>query len=180
MFYSFLVREEDRNFLWFKDKDLSGDVVDCRMRVHVFGNSPSPAVAIYGLHQSVQYNEMQDEPKVRDFVMHDFYVDDGLKSLPIVKAAVKLLKRTQMVLSKSNLRLQKIAANNKQVMDCFPAEDHASDPKDMDLNGSSSLCPSSSIPRPSSGWRRGARLCLDRPGHLQYTVGPDCIPLGAP
>lgn len=137
MFYSFLVREEDRNFLrflWFRDNDLSKDVVDYRMTVHVFGNSPSPAVAIYGLHQSVQVSEFHIDPDVKHFVMRDFYVDDGLKSLPTVEAAINLLKKTQDVLSRSNLRLHKIAANKKEVMRAFPSRDYASDLKDLDLD----------------------------------------------
>ena len=137
MFYCFLVREEDRDFLrflWFQNNDPSKAIVDYRMNVHVFGNSPSPAVAIHGLHKSVQDSEFHVDPDVQHFVLHDFYVDDGLKSLPTVQAAVSLLKRTQDVLSKSNLRLHKIAANNKEVMDAFPSSDHASDLKDLDLH----------------------------------------------
>ncbi len=79
MFYCFLVREEDRNFLrflWFQDNDLSKDIVDYHMRVHVFGNSPSPAVAIHCLHQSVQISDFPVDPDVKCFVMRDFYVDD--------------------------------------------------------------------------------------------------------
>lgn len=50
-FYCFLIHRNHCNFLrflWHKDNDLSKAVVDYRMRAHVFGNSPSPAVAIYG------------------------------------------------------------------------------------------------------------------------------------
>lgn len=94
MFYCFFVREDDKNFLcflWFQDNDLSKAIVDYRMRVHIFGNSPSPAVAIHGQHQSVQVSEFHVDPDVKHFVMRDFYVDDGLKSLPTVEAAVNLL-----------------------------------------------------------------------------------------
>ncbi len=99
MFYCFLVREEDRNFLrflWFQDNDLSKHIVDYHMRVHVFGNSPSPAVAIHCLHQSVQISDFPVDPDVKCFVMRDFYVDDGLKSLPTVEAAISLLKKLKM------------------------------------------------------------------------------------
>ncbi|KAL1249420.1 hypothetical protein QQF64_020425 [Cirrhinus molitorella] len=41
-------------FIWYKDDDPAEEVVDYRMRVHVFGNSPSPAVAIYGLRKVAQ------------------------------------------------------------------------------------------------------------------------------
>lgn len=56
MFYSFTVQENDRDvlwFLWFCD-NLNNEVVDFRMRVHVFGNSPSPAVAIFGLRKAAR------------------------------------------------------------------------------------------------------------------------------
>ena len=82
LFHCFLVKEEDSNFLrflWFQDNDLSKDIIDYRMTVHVFGKSPSPAVAIYGLRQSVQQGEPDYNPDVRQFVDRDFYVDDGLK-----------------------------------------------------------------------------------------------------
>lgn len=137
MYHCFLVREEDRNFLrflWFRDNDPSKDIIEYRMRVHVFGNCPSPAVAIYCLRQSVR----DAEPDVKQFVNRDFYVDDGLKSLPTVEAAVDLLKRTQDVLSDSNLRLHKIASNKREVMEAFPSQDHANDFKDLDL-GSDAL-----------------------------------------
>ncbi|XP_032401557.1 uncharacterized protein LOC116707960 [Xiphophorus hellerii] len=137
MFHSFLVREEDRNFLrffWFRDNDPTQEVIEYRMTVHVFGNSPSPAVAIYCLRQAAMEGEPHHDPGVKDFVNRDFYVDDALKSFSTVKGAVSLLKNTQDVLANSNLRLHKIASNNKEVMEAFPAEDRANDLKDLDLS----------------------------------------------
>lgn len=64
--------------------------------------------------------------------MNDFYVDDGLKSLPTTESTISL--RTRDVLSKSNLRLHKIAANSKEVMEAFPPSDRASDLKELDLD----------------------------------------------
>lgn len=126
------MREDDRNFLrflWFRNNDPSEDIIEYCMWVHVFGNSPSPAVAIYCLWQSVK----GEDPKVKKFVNCDFYVDDGLKSLPTVKAAVDQLKNTQRIFAGSNLRLHKIASNSKEVLKAFPPQDHANDPKDLDL-----------------------------------------------
>lgn len=57
MFYAFVVREDHRDylrFLWFKDNNLSSNVTEFRMKVHVFGNSPSPSVAIYGLRRAAK------------------------------------------------------------------------------------------------------------------------------
>lgn len=65
---------------------------------------------------------------------HDFYVDDGLKSLPTVEAAVDLLKRTQDVLSDSILHLHKIVSNKREVTEAFPSHDYANDFKDLDFS----------------------------------------------
>lgn len=57
MFHCFLVRPDHRNFLsflWYQDNDFNRDIKEYRMRVHVFGNSPSPAVAIFGLRKTAQ------------------------------------------------------------------------------------------------------------------------------
>lgn len=85
MFHCFTVKENHRDylrFLWFRDNDLDKDVIECRMKVHVFGNSPSPAVAIYGLHQAAKEGEPMHGTDTYNFVKRDFYVDDGLRSFP--------------------------------------------------------------------------------------------------
>lgn len=67
MFHCFLVEPEHRNFLrflWFKNNDLTKEVIEYRMRVHVFGNSPSPAVAIYGLRRAAQEGDSESGPDV--------------------------------------------------------------------------------------------------------------------
>ncbi|KAL0167347.1 hypothetical protein M9458_039191, partial [Cirrhinus mrigala] len=85
MFYAFVVREDHRDylqFLWYKDNNLNNNITEYRMKVHIFGNSPSPSVAIYGLKRAAQ--EYQDEygTDSKEFVMRNFYVDDGLTSVP--------------------------------------------------------------------------------------------------
>ena len=138
MFYCFVVRDDHRDylrFLWYRDNDPSKDVVEYRMRVHVFGNSPSPAVATYGLRRAAMKGEQQHGSDTRHFVEREFYVDDGLISVPTEEQAITLLKRTQASLSESNLRLHKITSNSIDVLKAFPVEDHAKDIKDFDLGG---------------------------------------------
>ncbi|XP_065928535.1 uncharacterized protein [Magallana gigas] len=122
MFYSFLVSEEDRDFLrffWYKNNDSDEELIEYQMKVHVFGNTPSPAVAAYGLRKTVE-NEDSD---VRNYVMKNFYVDDGLISLPSSAKAIRLLKKTQIVLNNARIRLHKIVSNDVEVMEAFPSED---------------------------------------------------------
>nr|XP_046258521.1 uncharacterized protein LOC124066300 [Scatophagus argus] len=136
MFHCFLVREDCRDFLrflWHRDNDLSKEVIDFRMRVHVFGNSPSPAVATYGLRGAAREEEREYDNEVRQFVERDFYVDDALKSFPTEEEAVTVLQQAQKMLTVSNLRLHKVASNRAKVMDAFPVEDRAKDIQNLDL-----------------------------------------------
>ena len=52
MFHRFRVEEQDRNFLrflWWEDGDTTRDILDYRMKVHLFGAASSPGCANYGL-----------------------------------------------------------------------------------------------------------------------------------
>ncbi|XP_073449004.1 uncharacterized protein [Aquarana catesbeiana] len=135
MFYCFLVRKDHRDylrFLWYENNDFNKDVK------HVFGNSPSPAVAIYNLRRAAQEGEEEHGTDAKQFVMRNFYVDDGLASFSSNEEAIDILKRTREMLAESNVRLHKIASNSSKVMEAFPSEDRAKDLKDLDL-GTDSL-----------------------------------------
>ena len=84
MFYGFKVREDHRNylrFLWHQDNDPDKEIIDYWMTVHVFGNSPSPAVATYSLRRSAEHGEEEHGADAKEFVFRNFYVDDGLTSV---------------------------------------------------------------------------------------------------
>ncbi len=136
MFYCFVVQENHRKylrFLWHRDNDMSKEITEYQMRVHVFGNSPSPAIAIYGLRHAAQDGEQEHGSDTHQFVERHFYVDDGLISLPNEEDAISLLKRTQKALAQSNIKLHKIASNSTTVMKAFPPEDLTKGIKDLDL-----------------------------------------------
>lgn len=58
--------------------------------------------------------------------MHrNFYVDDGLVSLPTGKQAITLVTATQAMLRTANLRLHKIVSNSVEAMEAFQAEDRS-------------------------------------------------------
>ncbi|XP_059390225.1 uncharacterized protein LOC132123550 [Carassius carassius] len=137
MFYCFKVREDHQNFLrflWFKDNDLSKEITEYRMTVHVFGNSPSPAVAIFGMRQAAEFGEDEHGREAKHFVHKNFYVDDGLISVSSAAEAISLLKNTKNMLAESNIKLHKISSNSHQVMEAFPPSERANDLKDLDLS----------------------------------------------
>ncbi|XP_076879123.1 uncharacterized protein LOC143527737 [Brachyhypopomus gauderio] len=135
MFHCFVVREDHRDylrFLWYRNNDPRNDIIEYRMRVHVFGNSPSPAVAIYGLRRAAKQGEAEFGSDTRQYVERHFYVDDGLKSFSTEAEAICVIKRAQKMLAASNLRLHKITSNRPAVLEAFPPEDRAKEIKDLD------------------------------------------------
>lgn len=138
MFYCFLVEEQHRDYLrffWYEDNNPDHELTEYRMRVHVFGNKPSPSVASYGLQKIAEVSEDKYGADVQRFISHDFYVDDALTSTPTVDSAVDLMKRTQQALQENgNVKLHKLASNSIDVMQAFPAADLAKDLAFLDLS----------------------------------------------
>ena len=128
MFHQFRVARKDRDFfrfLWFHP-DNNDLIEEYRMTVHLFGSTSSPGCAKFGLNQIVRDHGV-DNDEVTAFVTRNFYVDDGLTSCKTVAQAVRLLRETQLILSKGNLKLHKFMANDRQVLENFDRGDWASD-----------------------------------------------------
>ena len=104
-----------------------------RMNVHLFGNGPSPAIATFGLRKTVNHGEEEYTREVKQFVNRNFYVDDGLASVPSAREAIDLVEETQTALATRNLRLHKVVSNVPAVVEAFLADDRAKDIRDLDL-----------------------------------------------
>lgn len=89
------------------------------MKVYVFGNIFLLVVVIYGLWKIVE-NEDSD---VRNYVMKNFYVDDGFIFLFFSVEVIRLLKKIQVVLNNVRIRFYKIVLNDVEVMEVFLFED---------------------------------------------------------
>lgn len=136
MFYCFKVCQEQRDFLhflWFEDNDPAKKITEYRMTVHVFGNSPSLAVAIYGLRRAAMQGQDEYGMEAKQFVVRNLYVDDGLASFSTDDDAIRVLKKTKEMLADSNIRLHKLASNHNAVMEAFPSEERAKELKDLKL-----------------------------------------------
>ncbi|XP_071833874.1 uncharacterized protein [Apostichopus japonicus] len=137
IFYAFKVREDHRRFLrflWYENNQTDGKIVTYQMSVHIFGNKPSPAVAISGLRKTGEEGEKVFGSDVRKIVESNFYMDDLLKSLPTVEEAVDVLKRTRDLLLTANIRLHKIASNNTDVLAAFEPDELAPNLTEADLS----------------------------------------------
>ncbi|XP_046562259.1 uncharacterized protein LOC124271225 [Haliotis rubra] len=129
--------EDFLRFFWHRDNNLSEDLIEYRMTVHVFGNKSSPAIATSGLRRIAGCAAEKFGSDVEDFVNKNFYVDDGLTSLPTDDEAINLLQRTQDALKTYG----KIASNSVKVMEAFPSEDRNKDLQNIDFTDLGSAYP---------------------------------------
>ena len=80
MFHNFHVYPSHRDLLWFTNNDKEKEVIVYQMVVHLFVNTSSPAVAMFGLRKMAEKGEKEFGQDAKEFVVEDFYIDDGLNS----------------------------------------------------------------------------------------------------
>lgn len=136
MFFQFKVNPEHRDylrFLWWENGNLSEPPVDFRMSVHLFGAASSPGCANFGLKRIADDHEAEFGTDVANFVRRDFYVDDGVKSVPTIEEAVHIIENTKEMLRSGGLRLHKFLSSSKNVLQHIPLADRAQGLKDIDV-----------------------------------------------
>ena len=128
MFHQFKVNIEHRDylrFLWWKDGDLKSEPTVYRMKVHLFGASSSPGCANYGMKKIAVDNQKDFGIEVSNFIIKDFYVDDGLKSAKTTPDAIQLIHDARQMLARGNLRLHKFISNSREVIESIPNSERA-------------------------------------------------------
>ena len=128
MFHQFFVNKDDRDllrFLWWPNGDTRQPVNEYRMKVHLFDAASSPGCANFGLKRAADDGEQQFGEAAANFVRENFYVDDGLISVPSVKEAIKLIESSRALCGKAGLKLHKFMSNKREVMEHVAELDHA-------------------------------------------------------
>ena len=128
MFYQFQVPKEDRSFLrflWWPDGDLQHPLATYEMTVHIFGATSSPGCANFGLKRIASDYEETYGRQCANFLRNDFYVDDGVISVPSEEEAIDLLQATKQMCQSAGLHLHKVASNSKRVVESVPIQDRA-------------------------------------------------------
>ena len=113
MFHSFYVNPEHRDYLrfvWFENNDLRFSIVEFCMNVHLFGAVSSSAVANFCLHETGEAGRREFGDEATGFLRQKCYVDDGLKSVPSVPEAVKVIENTQSTCAAAKLSLHKFGS----------------------------------------------------------------------
>lgn len=119
MFHQFRVPSNHRDylrFLWYSDQ---GEIVAYRMKVHIFGATSSPACTTFGLRTLCDMS-CNTNDSAKSFIKNNFYVDDGLISLPDPQSAKKLVHEAISICNEGNLRLHKFASNSPELLQSLP------------------------------------------------------------
>lgn len=69
-----------------------------------------------------------------NIVLHNFYVDDCLKSVSSDEAAVSLFHNRKTLLQKGDFHLTKWISNSRKTLAAIPEKDQAKEVKDLDLD----------------------------------------------
>ena len=98
MFHQVNVNYEHRNllsFLWWEQGNIEQSLIAYRMTVHLFGAVSSSGCTNFVLKTTADDFEGECGSDAGDFVCHDFYVDDDLKSVPSMEQAIALIENTK-------------------------------------------------------------------------------------
>ena len=137
MFYRFKVKREHRNylrFLWWKNGNMKSVPMTYRMTVHVFGAASSPGCANFALKRLAIDCKAACSDATHDFLLHCFYVDDGLYSTKTVTEALEVVTEARKVCAVGRLRLHKFISNNRELLEQIPESERTSSMECIDLH----------------------------------------------
>ena len=129
------------------------------MTVHLFGVVSSPGRANFVLKRTADDFKEVFGSKPAEFVKQDFYVDDGLKSVPSESEATSLIQSTKELCTKGGFNLHKFVSNSKNVLEAIHKDKRAKGVMELNLN--QDVLP---IER-----ALGVQWCVE-PDHLQFRV----------
>ncbi|XP_048048490.1 uncharacterized protein LOC125269604 isoform X1 [Megalobrama amblycephala] len=133
MYHQFHVSRSDRDylrFLWWKNGEINQRPLEFRMKVHIFGAASSSGCANFGLkHIASEYSHLY--PLGSEFILRNFYVDDGVTSLKDTEMAIKVAEEARKLCATGGLRLHKFMSNDGAVLNSIPASELASNVKDF-------------------------------------------------
>ena len=68
-----------------------------------------------------------------NFVLRDFYVDDGLKSVASTEEAISMISKTKQLCQRGGLCHHKFVSNSRKVLVSVPADERAKGVREINL-----------------------------------------------
>ena len=92
MFHQVRIPEGQRDllrFLWWPDGDLTKNLEEYQMNVHLFGAVSSPSCSNFALRRAADDAEKIVDPETADVLRKNFYVDDCLRTEETSESAIQ-------------------------------------------------------------------------------------------
>ena len=137
MFYQIHVPEEQRSllrFLWWPNGDLSKELEENEMCVHLFGAVSSPSVAGYALRKTATDNSEKYGEAAARAVCRNFYVDDLCKSEDSVPESVDMIANISAMCAAGGFNLTKLVSSHREVLNSIPISKRAKELQVYDLS----------------------------------------------
>ncbi len=146
MFHMVLVPSDDQDalrFLWQDDLESERSPDVYQMVVHIFGAKSSPCCANYCLRRCALDHTQEFSDQAINTVLRNFYVDDMLKSVDGVQAAIGLAFELIDLLGVGGFKLTKWVSNSQEVLDALKRLDPKlgiSTVVNLDLDDKANFC----------------------------------------
>ena len=118
-FHQIFISKEDVGafrFFWWENEDMTNMLL-YEMLVHIFGAKGSPAVATFVLRFHAELIAADYPPEILFTILHAFYVDDLLVSVPTVEKARQMRIQLQEALQRGGFELCKWKSTHAGVLD---------------------------------------------------------------
>ena len=103
------------------------------MTVHLFQAVPSLACSNYALRKTANDNVQHFFFDVINTITRNVYVDDSLKSLPLVKDASTHVRDLCSLLQQGGFHLTKWVSRSREILESIPVKDHGKEIKRLDF-----------------------------------------------
>ena len=136
MFHQVRVPEGQRDFLrflWWPDGDLTQDLEEYQMNVHLFGAVSSPSCSNFALKKAADDAEKIVGTEAADVLRKNFYVDDCLRSEGKEDTAIERICDVRHACALGGFNLAKFVSNNKNVLESIPQEVRAPEVRLLEL-----------------------------------------------
>ena len=137
MFYQVRVPAKDSDFLrflWWPEGDLTEELKEYRMTVHIFGATSSPSCACLALRKTAEDGRNKTTAEAAKTVERHFYMDDCLTAVASEEQAIALSQSLRALCMRGRFKLTKWVSNSRRVLSCIPADERAAEVKDLDLS----------------------------------------------
>jgi hypothetical protein len=132
------VQEHHRDFLrflWWPNGDLSQDLTEYQMNVHLFGAISSPSCSNYALRKTADDFEKKEGTETANVLRKNFYVDDCLRAEQDERIAIERIENVTRMCARGGFQLTKFTSNKRQVLEAIPEDERAKELNSIDLGG---------------------------------------------